>query len=219
MKTAAKDFRIFWDNAYAVHHLVDDPPPLANLLTRLPGRRQSRSAIIFTSTSKISFAGAGRRRRGRQRARTSPPARRAVDPDHRPRQAEPAPPRALLQGRRRHRSAHEEARGDPQAEVRRGHRDPHERELGGKGVATWSEPQGGYFVSLDTPDGCATRVVQMAEAAGVKLTKAGATFPHGKDPRDRNIRLAPSFPSLEQIKQAMELVATCVELVALEQVK
>ena len=74
-------------------------------------------------------------------------------------------------------------------------------------------------VSLDTPDHCATRVVQMAEAAGVKLTKAGATFPHGKDPHDRNIRLAPSFPSLEQIKQAMELVATCVELVALEQVK
>ena len=88
--------------------------------------------------------------------------------------------------------------------------------LGGKGVATWSDPKGGYFVSLDTPDGCAAKVVKMADEAGVKLTKAGATYPYGKDPRDRNIRLAPSFPPLAQVRQAMELVAICVEIAALE---
>ncbi|MEO8605892.1 MAG: aminotransferase, partial [bacterium] len=88
--------------------------------------------------------------------------------------------------------------------------------LGGKGIATWSDPQGGYFISLDVADGTATRVVKLADEAGVKLTKAGAAFPYGKDPRDRNIRLAPSFPTLPQIKQAIELVALCTELAAAE---
>src|SRR5690606_31117816 len=92
-----------------------------------------------------------------------------------------------------------------------------EQRLGGKGLASWSDPKGGYFVSLDTPDGCAAKVVRMADEAGVKLTKAGATYPYGKDPRDRNIRLAPSFPPLEQVRQAMELVTICVEIAALEQ--
>jgi DNA-binding transcriptional MocR family regulator len=91
-----------------------------------------------------------------------------------------------------------------------------DRELGGTGVAEWSRPEGGYFISLDTLDGCATKVVAMAHAAGVKLTGAGATFPYGKNPRDRNIRLAPSLPGLDEIRQAMELVAICVQLVSLE---
>jgi DNA-binding transcriptional MocR family regulator len=90
------------------------------------------------------------------------------------------------------------------------------RRLGGKGIATWTRPQGGYSVSLDVADGCAARIVQMADAAGVKLTKAGSAFPYGRDPRDRNIRLAPSFPGPEQIRQAIELVALCVELAAAE---
>jgi DNA-binding transcriptional MocR family regulator len=91
-----------------------------------------------------------------------------------------------------------------------------EKELGGTGVAEWSRPRGGYFVSLDVPDGCAKRVVAMANEAGVKLTAAGATFPYGRDPRDRNIRIAPSLPPLEEIRQAMELLAICVQLAAIE---
>lgn len=90
------------------------------------------------------------------------------------------------------------------------------RELEGTGVARWSRPRGGYFVSLDTLDGCARRTVELAAAAGVKLTPAGATFPYGKDPRDRNIRIAPSFPSAEEVRTAMELVAVCVQLAAIE---
>jgi DNA-binding transcriptional MocR family regulator len=85
-----------------------------------------------------------------------------------------------------------------------------ERELGGKGLATWTKPLGGYFVSLDTLDGCARAVVKMAADAGVKLTEAGATYPHGKDPRDRNIRIAPSLPKLAEIEAAMAVVAVCV---------
>ncbi len=87
-----------------------------------------------------------------------------------------------------------------------------EAELGGKGIATWTTPRGGYFVSLDTLDGCASDVVRLADEAGVKLTGAGATFPYGKDPRDRNIRIAPSLPPLAQVEQAMQVVAACVEL-------
>ncbi len=91
-----------------------------------------------------------------------------------------------------------------------------ERELGATGVASWSRPRGGYFISLDVPDGCATRVVERAKEAGVKLTGAGATFPRGKDPRNRNIRIAPSFPPLAELRQATEILALSVLLVAAE---
>jgi DNA-binding transcriptional MocR family regulator len=87
-------------------------------------------------------------------------------------------------------------------------------ELGGKGIATWTRPRGGYFVSLDTLDECASAVVRVADEAGVKLTGAGATFPYGRDPRDRNIRIAPSLPPLQQVELAMQVVAICVELVS-----
>jgi DNA-binding transcriptional MocR family regulator len=89
-----------------------------------------------------------------------------------------------------------------------------QRELGGKGVATWTRPQGGYFVSLDTKPGCAKSVVSLAGELGVKFTKAGATWPYGKDPRDSNIRIAPTLPSLEQIRTAMEVLAVCIQFVS-----
>ena len=91
------------------------------------------------------------------------------------------------------------------------------RELAGRGVAEWSRPAGGFFISLDTLDGCAQAVVQMAAEAGVKLTPAGATFPYGRDPRDRNIRIAPSMPRVHEIEIAMEVVAACVQIVSIDQ--
>ena len=87
-----------------------------------------------------------------------------------------------------------------------------EQNLGGTGVASWTNPRGGYFISLDTLDGCAAEVVKLADEAGVKLTGAGATFPYGKDPRNRNIRIAPSLPPLSQVETAMEVVSVCVLL-------
>jgi DNA-binding transcriptional MocR family regulator len=212
---AAPDFRIFWDNAYAVHHLVDNPPPLANMLQACRAAGNPDRPLIFASTSKISFAGAG----------VGVVA------------ASPTNIRHLLGGlgiqtighdklnQLRHVRFFKDAAGVA-AHMRRHaailapkfaavteiltHR------LGGKGIATWSDPKGGYFISLDVADGCATRVVTLAGEAGVKLTQAGAAFPYGKDPRDRNIRLSPSFPTLPQIRQAIELVALCTELAAAE---
>ncbi len=89
-------------------------------------------------------------------------------------------------------------------------------ELQGANIARWSRPQGGYFVSIDTLEGCAAAVIEKAAGAGVKLTPAGSTYPFKKDPLDRNIRIAPSFPPLEDIRTAMELVALCIQLVSLE---
>jgi DNA-binding transcriptional MocR family regulator len=216
MRTAAPDFRILWDDAYAVHHLVDDPPPLANLLAACAAAGNPDRAIVFTSTSKITFAGSGVAALAASQANV----------------------RHVLAGLSIQTIGHDKlnqlrhARFFKDAAGVAAHMKKHaailkpkfaavtsilEQRLGGKGLASWSDPKGGYFVSLDTPDGCAAKVVRMADEAGVKLTKAGATYPYGKDPRDRNIRLAPSFPPLEQVRQAMELVTICVEIAALEQ--
>ena len=216
MPTAAPDFRILWDNAYAVHHLVADPPPLANIVAACRAAGNPDRPIVFTSTSKITFAGAGVGVLA----------------------ASPTNIRHLLAGLSIQTIGHDKlnqlrhVRFFQNAAGIAAHMVKHaailkpkfdavtailSERLGGKDIATWSDPKGGYFISLDTPDGCAAKVVQLADAAGVKLTKAGATYPYGKDPHDRNIRLAPSFPPLEQVRLAMELVAICVELAALEQ--
>jgi DNA-binding transcriptional MocR family regulator len=91
-----------------------------------------------------------------------------------------------------------------------------DNELGGSDIASWSRPNGGYFISIDTLQGCASEVIEMAATAGVKLTPAGATFPYGRDPEDRNIRIAPSFPSVQDVNKAMELVAICIQLVSID---
>lgn len=215
MPCAAADFRILWDNAYAVHHLVDDPPPLANLLAACAAAGNPDRAIVFTSTSKITFAGAG----VAALAASAANVRHIVaglsiqtighDKLNQLRHARFFGNAAGVAAQMKKHAAILKPKFDAVTAILA-------ERLGGKGVATWSDPQGGYFVSLDTPDGCASRVVRMAEEAGVKLTKAGATYPYGKDPRDRNIRLAPSFPPLAQVRQAMELVAICVEIAALE---
>ena len=215
MKTAAADFRLLWDNAYAVHDLYAEGDKLANILTACAEAGNPDRAIVFGSTSKISFAGAG------VAALASSPANIADVKKHSAIQT--IGPDKINQLRHvrffkdyagvvAHMQKHAELlRPKFEAVV-----STFESELGGKGVATWTKPHGGYFVSLDTLDGCAAEVVRLADAAGVKLTAAGATFPHGKDPRDRNIRVAPSMPPLSQVKTAMEVVTVCVLLASLK---
>ncbi|HYD50514.1 MAG TPA: aminotransferase class I/II-fold pyridoxal phosphate-dependent enzyme [Terriglobales bacterium] len=214
MPTAAADFRVFWDNAYAVHHLTGAPDRLANLMAACKRAGNDDRVFVFVSTSKISFAGAGVAAMASSAANLrwlkQGLSLQTIGPDK--------------LNQLRHVRFFKDGEGIAaqmrrHAEILKPKFDRVEQvlaaELGERGSARWTKPRGGYFVSLDTCDGCAGEVVAMAAAAGVKLTAAGATFPGGKDPRDRNIRIAPSMPSLSEIGVAMELLAICVQRVAI----
>ncbi len=211
MPTAAPDFRIFWDDAYAVHHLDadgDTTPPILDLC-REAGHADR--VFLFASTSKVTHAGAG------ISAMAASPANIAWTKRHLSKQTiGPDKVNQLrhvrflkdLEGVHAHMRRHAailKPKFDGVLEVL-------DAELGGTGLAGWTRPKGGYFISLDTQPGFASKVVALADAAGVKLTAAGATHPYGKDPEDRNIRLAPSFPGLADLKLATEVVALCVKL-------
>ncbi|MFI8997026.1 aminotransferase class I/II-fold pyridoxal phosphate-dependent enzyme [Streptomyces sp. NPDC053542] len=215
METAAPDFRVFWDNAYAVHQLRGDREPVADILGLCAEYGNADRVFVFGSTSKITAAGSGVAFFGSSPANVSwllgHLAKRTIGPDK--------------INQLRH------ARFLPDAEAVHALMERHaellrpkfelvdavlEKRLGGTGIATWTRPQGGYFVSLDVLDGCASRVVHLAKEAGVVLTPAGAPFPYGKDPRDRNIRIAPSYPRLEELGDALEGLALCAELAAVE---
>jgi DNA-binding transcriptional MocR family regulator len=211
MKTAAPDFRLMWDNAYAVHDLYEKGDELADILSAATAAGQPNRPLVFVSTSKISFAGSGIAAMAASAANIADVKRHAgiqtIGPD-KVNQLRHARFFGNFAGVRAHMAKHAALLRPKFEAVTR----IFEAELGGKGIASWTTPRGGYFVSLDTLDGCASDVVRLADEAGVKLTGAGATFPYGKDPRNRNIRIAPSLPPLAQVEQAMQVVAACVEL-------
>ena len=211
---AAPDFRIFWDNAYCVHDLQEPGDDLADLMQACISAGNTERPIMFASTSKISFAGSGI-------------AAMALGPESRKQAIDLASKQTIgpdkinqwrhvqffqdAAGVRAHMRRHAELLRPRFAAVQ----DVFEKELGGRGVATWTQPRGGYFVSLDVMPGCAREVVRLAGEAGVKLTAAGATYPGGQDPEDQNLRIAPSLPGAEEIKIAMEVVSVCVKLAAI----
>jgi len=217
MNTRAKDFRIFWDNAYAVHHLVDKPKPLKNILVACRQAGNPERALMFGSTSKVSFAGAGLAMMAGSRINMewikSQMAYQTIGPD-KLNQLRHVLFFKDIDGITAHMKKHA-AILKPKFNAVQGILD---RELEGKNIARWSKPQGGYFVSIDTMDGCATAVVKKAADAGVKLTPAGSTYPYKKDPLDRNIRIAPSFPPLENVQAAMELVAICIQIAGIDKI-
>jgi DNA-binding transcriptional MocR family regulator len=214
MKTAAADFRILWDNAYTVHHLGGGPARLKNILETCKKSGNPDRVLIFGSTSKVSFPGAGiavmagsgnnvEWVRGRLFFQT-------IGPD-KINMLRHVLYFKNMKGILDHMDKHARIIAPKFQAVQ----EILERELGGKDVATWTEPQGGYFVSLDTKPGRAAAVVALAGELGVKFTKAGATWPYGKDPRDSNIRIAPTLPSLEQIRTAVEVLAVCIQRVSI----
>ena len=215
MPTAAPDFKILWDNAYAFHHLTEDEAKSADILSLASAAGHPHRPIMFASTSKITYAGAGVGFLAGSAETvawyTGHLGKGAIGPD-KLNQLRHAQFFGSAQGVRDHMVKHRQIIAPKFDEV---DRILHER-LGGLGVATWTKPIGGYFVSLDVIDGTAARVVQLAKEAGVALTPAGASFPGGNDPRDRNIRLAPTFPELPEVTTAMEAVTTCVLLAAAE---
>jgi DNA-binding transcriptional MocR family regulator len=218
MPTAAPDFKIFWDNAYAFHHLTEDEAKSADILSLAAAAGHPHRPIMFASTSKITLAGAGVAFLAGSvenvRWYTGHLGKGSIGPD-KVNQLRHAQFFGSPQGVRDHMAKHRAVIAPKFAEVER----ILTERLGGLGVATWTTPTGGYFVSLDVLDGTASRVVALAKAAGIALTPAGASFPHGDDPRDRNIRLAPTFPPLDQVTEAMDAVATCVLLAAAEQLR
>jgi DNA-binding transcriptional MocR family regulator len=215
MQVKAPDFRIFWDNAYAVHYLEDAPAELKNILSACKEAGNADRVLMWGSTSKISHAGSGIAMMAGSKANMDHARKQmafqTIGPDklNQLRHVRFFKTMAGIQDHMQKHAAILKPKFDAvQAAL--------ENELAGKNIATWSQPRGGYFVSLNTMDSCAGAVVDLAAAAGVKLTPAGSTFPYRKDPQDRNIRIAPSFPPLEDIQQAMELVGICIQIVSIE---
>ncbi|MCW2735592.1 aminotransferase class I/II-fold pyridoxal phosphate-dependent enzyme [Nocardioides sp.] len=216
MPTAAPDFKIFWDNAYALHHLTEEEAKSADILTLASAAGHPHRPVMFASTSKITYAGAGVAFLAASTANVAwylgHLGNGSIGPDkvNHLRHAEFF---GSPQGVRDHMAKHRAIIAPKFAEVDR----VLIERLGGRGVATWNTPTGGYFVNLDVVPGTASRVVALAKEAGIALTPAGSSFPYKQDPDDTNIRLAPTMPPLAEVTEAMEGVATCVLLAALEQ--
>ena len=209
MNTAAEDFRIYWDNAYAVHHLSDTPDVLADLLIECERAGYPDRAFVFGSTSKITFAGGGVSFFGSSPANVEWWLRHAVKRTVGPNRINQLQhtlffenPEGVIEHMLRHRAI----LGPKFEAVQRVLRS----RLGGVDGVTWTDPRGGYFVSLEVHPGTAARVVDLAGKIGVKLTPAGAPFPGSHDPLDSHIRIAPSFPSLAELQTALAALADCV---------
>ena len=217
MKTAAPDFRIWWDNAYVVHHLfADDRDSVPDILDLCDTAGNPDRVFEFASTSKITYAGAG------LACLASSPANltwfkkqltiQTIGPDKM---------NQLRHIRYLASSGGIEAIMDRHAQILRPKfelvLERLDEELAYTGLCTWKRPKGGYFVSVNVPNGTASEVVRLAKECGVELTPAGATYPYGKDPLDSNIRLAPSFPPMSELRPAMEIFCTCVKLAAIRQ--
>lgn len=213
--TATDDFRVMWDNAYAVHHLNETEDKLSSLMDAARKVGSTDKIVYLGSTSKITFAGAGisfiglsepNLKKFEQFLSASMIGADKVNQLRHVRFLEDA------KGIRDHMNKHKEIVKPRFAMVQ----EILQTALNGLEIADWTRPNGGYFVSLDTMPGLASKVVAMAGEAGVKLTPAGATFPHGLDPNDQNIRIAPTYPSLSALKQALEVFVVCLKLASLD---
>lgn len=215
LKPAAKDFRIFWDNAYCVHHLTDTPDSLLNIFDEAEKCGNINMIYEFASTSKITFPGAG--------------VSVLVASENNVAQISKLLGMQNISYDKVNQLRHVRYFGD--ADGVRAHMEKHKailapkfklvtetlaRELGDDWGVTWNKPNGGYFVSVNTMSGCAKEVVRLCKEGGVVLTGAGATFPYKADPEDKNIRLSPSYPTLEELEKAMELFCISVKLATAE---
>ena len=215
LKPAAEDFRIVWDNAYCVHDLVEDGDKLLNILDVLPEYGNDDMVVEVCSTSKITFPGAG--------------ISAIIASDNNIKMIKSRLSAQVISYDKMNQHRHVVFFGDANGVLN--HMKKHaailkpkfdiviktlNEELAGKGIASWFAPKGGYFISLDVMDGCAKRVGELCKEAGVTLTSVGATYPYGKDPNNKNIRIAPSFPPVDELSLAAELLCICTRLAAAE---
>ena len=215
MKTAAPDFKIIWDNAYCVHHLTDTPDRLMNLMDACKKQGTEDRVFIFASMSKISFPGAGIAAMAATKHNLDfviqQMSIQTIGFD-KIKQLRHVKYFKNIDGVKAHMQKHREILEPKFNAVLK----KLDEEIKPLEIAEWHAPNGGYFISLDTMDGCAKRVVGLCKEAGAVMTGAGATYPYGKDPRDRNIRIAPTYPSVSELDQAMELFCLCVRLASVE---
>jgi DNA-binding transcriptional MocR family regulator len=215
MRTGAPDFRLFWDNAYAVHHLTERRHEVANILDLCESANHSDRALVFASTSKVTLAGAGlaffASSTANLRWYLARAGKRTIGPD-KLNQLRHVRFLKNEEGLHRHMDAHR-ALLRPKFDAVNS---ALESRLAGTGVAQWTRPEGGYFVSADVLEGTAKAVVDLARNVGLALTTAGATWPYGRDPLDRTLRLAPTFPPLRDVRDASEGIAICILLAAVE---
>ena len=215
LKPAAKDFRIMWDNAYCIHDVTDTPDELLNIMEACKETGNEDMPILFCSTSKITFPGAGVAAMAASEKNMKVFTERynyeviSYDKLNMLRHVKYF---GNYQGVLDHMKKHKEVL-QPKFEIVLNALD---KELAPTATAQWTKPNGGYFVSVDVLPGTAKRVVQLCKEAGVVLTDAGATYPLGKDPKDSNIRIAPSFPPNSELEQAMEIFCICAKLAACE---
>ncbi len=217
LKPAAKDFRVIWDNAYCIHHINDTPDKLLNIFEIAKEYGSEDFFIEVTSTSKVTFPGAGisvlaasdaniKAIKSRMTVQTI-----GYDKINQLRHVNYLKNKAGVEA---HMLKHTEILKPKFDAVLVAL----ENNLGGKGIASWTKPNGGYFISLDVYKGCAKRTVALCKEAGVTLTGAGATYPYGNDPEDKNIRIAPTFPSRDELCKAVEILCLCVEISAIEKI-
>lgn len=218
LRPAAADFRIFWDNAYCVHCFDGECAQIPDIIEECEKAGHPDLVYEFCSTSKVTFPGSGI-------AAVAASAANLIDiksflqlstigPDklNQLRHARFFKNDAGLLAHMKKHAAILKPKFDTVLEVL-------DTELAGTGVARWTTPKGGYFLSFDTLPGCAAEVVKLCAANGVKFTPAGATYPYGRDPEDRNIRLAPSFATVEEIRAAVTILALCTKLVSIEKLE
>lgn len=217
MTTGAPDFRILWDNAYAAHHLGEGPAEIPNMLAVCEKAGNPDRVLMFGSTSKITYAGSGVALMAASETNIADAAKKlsfaTIGPDK--------------LNQLRHVRFFKDMGGilahmDKHAAIVKPKFDAVEealsRRLAEKGIADWTAPKGGYFVSLDVMEDCASEIIRLAGEAGVKCTPAGSTFPYKKDPADRNIRIAPTLPSVDEIRKAMEVLCVAAELTCVRRV-
>ena len=216
LKPAAKDFRIFWDNAYCVHHLdPDHPDHVLDILSECEKAGNPDMVYKFGSTAKVTFPGAGISAIAASKANLEDMKKQmnvqmiSHDKINQLRHVRFFKDLDGIKAHMRKQAAILRPRFEAVDEILT-------RELGGLEIGTWTKPHGGYFVSFDSLDGCAKAIVAKCKEAGVVMTGAGATYPYGKDPHDSNIRIAPSFPSLDELKMAAEIFCVCVKLVSID---
>ena len=214
LKPAAEDFRIYWDNAYCIHHLYEDTQDeILNILDECEKAGNPNMVYIFSSTSKISFPGSGVSAIASSRENIdyilSLMTVQTIGHD-KINQLRHARFFKDINGLNAHMKKHAELLRPKFAAVL----DALESEIAGLEIGTWIKPRGGYFISFDSMPGCAKAIVAMCKDLGVVMTGAGATFPYGKDPKDSNIRIAPTFPSVEEMKEAAKVFVLCVKLVS-----